>query len=131
MKRPLKRRPPKQKCPKPVLKMSFLKKIRFRMMQSQSQSASVVKLRRIRGHEYLIKKIKRPVQDEHKKAMHTMPLSFESPPSTKVIPMISLSCHNGRHFQNERQMNPHAPLNKHAPTTLQVILSLSNLRKSV
>ncbi|MDB6128946.1 MAG: hypothetical protein JWM04_53 [Verrucomicrobiales bacterium] len=57
--------------------------------QNRLQPASVVKIRRMRGDENLIKKIKRPVQDEHKKAVHTMALSFlhsrESVHPTKVI----------------------------------------------
>ncbi|MDB6053867.1 MAG: hypothetical protein JWN25_1390 [Verrucomicrobiales bacterium] len=77
------------KCPKRVLKMSVLQKTRCRVIKSQSQPASVVKIRRMRGDENLIKKIKRPVQDEHKKAVHTMALSFlhsgESVQPTKVI----------------------------------------------
>jgi hypothetical protein len=81
--------------------MSFLQKTKFRMMKNQSQPASVVKIRRIRGHEYLIKKIKRPVQDEHKKAMHTMPQSYLHPreivrPTKVTTPIIifqSPSCH--------------------------------------
>ncbi|MDB6054279.1 MAG: hypothetical protein JWN25_1802 [Verrucomicrobiales bacterium] len=40
---------PMGKCPNPVLKMSFLQKTKFRIMKTQSQPASVVNIRRMRG----------------------------------------------------------------------------------
>jgi hypothetical protein len=56
-------------------------------LQNRLQPASVVKIRRIRGDKYLIKKIKPHVPDEHKKTKHKFPSylhSCESVHSTMV-----------------------------------------------
>ncbi|MDB6053148.1 MAG: hypothetical protein JWN25_671 [Verrucomicrobiales bacterium] len=62
-------------CPKNVL----LQKNKFRIIKSQCQPASVVKIRRIRRKKYQIKKIKRLVNDEHKKTKAQNPCPTSIP----------------------------------------------------
>ncbi|MDB6056131.1 MAG: hypothetical protein JWN25_3654 [Verrucomicrobiales bacterium] len=57
------------------------------LAKNQSHPAGVVNIRRMRGDENLIKKVKRPMNEEHKKTKHrilALPHSSDSVYSTKV-----------------------------------------------